>query len=205
MVETGRRPSRTLQAASLRPTGSVVLPAGRDLFHQGDRAAAIFQVETGCLRLERYTKGGSKVILHTARAGDMLAEAALFSDRYHCNAVALKNSRVQVFRKAAILETLNPGSPAHALVAVMARQLLRARQRIELRNTRSATERIMLFLELQSDSHGKFALDGTLQDIAAEIGLTREALYRGLAALERARRIRRKSGSIALVLKGAGT
>jgi len=205
MVETGRRRSRTLQAASLQPTGSVVLPAGRELFRQGDRAAAIFQVESGCLRLERYTKGGSKIILHTARAGDMLAEAALFSDRYHCNAVALKNSRVHVFRKAAILETLKPGSPAHALVAVMARQLRRARQRIELRNTRSATERIMLFLELQSDSHGKFALDGTLQDIAAEIGLTREALYRGLAALEREDRIRRKSGSIALVFKSPGT
>lgn len=174
------------------------LAAGAHLFRQGDGVTAIYQVESGCLRLERTTSSGSTIVLHTARAGEMLAEAALFSRSYHCDAVALKESRVRVFPKAAVLARLEPGSPAHALLAVLARQLMRARQRIELRNIRSAKERVMLFLELGADRAGGIALDGALQDLAAEIGLTREALYRTLASLERERRIARGSGAIRL-------
>ncbi|WP_395021370.1 helix-turn-helix domain-containing protein [Dongia sp.] len=78
----------------------------------------------------------------------------------------------------------------------MARQLHRARQRIELRNIRSAAERILHFLELEADRQGRVMVEGALQDFAAELGLTREAFYRALAALERKRRIRRDAGSI---------
>jgi CRP/FNR family transcriptional regulator, dissimilatory nitrate respiration regulator len=175
------------------------LPAGAHLFRQGDGVTAIYQVEAGCLRLERTTSSGSTIALHTARAGEMLAEAALFSRNYHCDAVALKESRVRVFPKAAVLASLTPGSPAHALLAVLARQLMRARQRIELRNIRSAKERVMLFLDLGADRMGRIALDGPLQDLAAEIGLTREALYRTLASLERERRIARGAGAIRIM------
>lgn len=39
--------------------------------------------------------------------------------------------------------------------------------------------------KISATSHGRvIAIEGHLQDIAAEIGMTREALYRSLAALE---------------------
>jgi CRP-like cAMP-binding protein len=41
-------------------------------------------------------------------------------------------------------------------------------------------------------------LRGTLKDLAAEIGLTHEALYRTLAALERSGEIKRKGEKIML-------
>jgi DNA-binding IscR family transcriptional regulator len=42
-------------------------------------------------------------------------------------------------------------------------------------------------------------LSGTLKDIAAELGLTHEVLYRTLAALERSGGIKRSRGKITLV------
>ena len=41
-------------------------------------------------------------------------------------------------------------------------------------------------------------LQGTLKDLAAELGLTHEALYRTLAALERSGEIKRAKGKITL-------
>ena len=68
-------------------------------------------------------------------------------------------------------------------MARLARQLQELRARMELRNIRSARERFLQYLRLRV--HGRrIAVEGQLQDIAAEIGITREALYRTLAALE---------------------
>lgn len=60
----------------------------------------------------------------------------------------------------------------------MARQLQELRERLELRNVRCAQERVRLCLTLRADRGGTVALPGLLQDIAADIGLTREVLYR---------------------------
>ena len=67
----------------------------------------------------------------------------------------------------------------------LAHQLQELRTRMELRNIRSARERLMQYLRLRAGIDGHtVAIEGQLQDIAAEIGVTREALYRTLAALE---------------------
>ncbi len=53
------------------------------------------------------------------------------------------------------------------------------RTRIEQRNIRSARERVRHFLILNAKANGRvFELRGTLKDLAAELGLTHEALYR---------------------------
>jgi len=54
-----------------------------------------------------------------------------------------------------------------------------------LRNIRSARDRVLQYLRLRAGIDGRsVTMEGQLQDIAAEIGMTREALYRTLAALE---------------------
>jgi DNA-binding MarR family transcriptional regulator len=64
---------------------------------------------------------------------------------------------------------------------------------------RSAKERVMLYLDLHAGSDGRTVkLRGQLQDIAGELGLTREALYRTLAGLDRAGAIEREAGRILL-------
>jgi len=175
------------------------LAEGDILFRQGDEAVAIYQIERGAVRLERQTVDGRRVVVHAARAGERLAEASLFAPAYHCDAIAVRASRVRAIPKAAALRALRDDPrAAEAFMAELARQLQRLRQGLEIRNVRSAQERTLLQLGLMAGSDGRVLLATPLQDVAAEIGLSRETLYRALAALERAGRIAREPGAIRL-------
>ena len=67
------------------------------------------------------------------------------------------------------------------------------------RNIHSARERVFQHLLLAAVPDGRtVALDGPLQDVAADLGLTREAVYRTLAALEADGMISRREGTIVL-------
>jgi CRP-like cAMP-binding protein len=173
---------------------------GEPLFRQGDPASAIFDVVTGRLRLVRRTVDDHLVALYTARPGDLLAEAALFSDVYRCDAVAATASRVHVYPKRALLSAFreNP-SLFEAFAARLAHQLWALRAQLELRNIRSARQRLLQYLLLSAGADGRtIAVEGHLQDLAADLGLTREAFYRALAALEADALIERSATDIVL-------
>jgi CRP-like cAMP-binding protein len=170
------------------------------LFRQGDKVTAIYFIEEGRLRLERRTFDGRLLFLGTTPAGEFFVEAALFSDTFHCDAVATEPSRVRVYPKAMVLNSLrtDPAS-AMAFLAHVAHQIIELRQRLELMKVRSAKERLMLYFESNAEPDGRTVeLRGQLQDIASDLGLTREALYRTLASLERAGTIERAGPRILL-------
>ena len=189
-------------SAALRE-GAVVrdLAPGEMVFRQGDSASAIFAVEQGRVRLVRHTVDDHRVALHTARAGELFAEAALFSDIYHCDAAADVPSRVRVLSKSKLLAAFDEDPQvAKRFMAILARQVMTLRTRLEQRSIRSARERILQHLALLAGEDGSTVqLEGTLIDLAAEIGLTHEVLYRNLAALERDGFVRRSQGSLVLL------
>lgn len=161
------------------------LDSGEALFRQGDKATAIFEVDSGRVRLVRHTIAQHPIVLHIARQGELFAEAALFASAYHCEAVAAAPSRVRVVPKRQLLAAFRSDPDvAERFMAVLARQIQGLRARLEERNIRSARERILHHLALTAAVDGRVAIDGTLMDLAAELGLTHEALYRALAALE---------------------
>jgi len=139
-------------------------------------------------------------VLHVAGPGETLAEASLFSPDYHCDAIASTDVVVRIYPKAALLAAFDQDpKAAQAFSATLAHQVMHLRTRIEQRNIRSARERVRHFLKLNADADGRtVALRGTLKDLAAELGLTHEALYRTLAALERSGDIKRTKGKITL-------
>ena len=170
------------------------------LFRQGDKVTAIYFVETGRLRLERRTFDGRTLILGTTPAGEFFVESALFADIFHCDAAATESSRVRVYPKALLLNTLraDPAS-AMAFLSLIAHQVMGLRQQMEIMKVRSATERVLLYLDLNAGPDGHTVdLKGELQELAAELGLTREAFYRTLASLERAGAIKREGARILL-------
>ena len=187
--------------ASLEAGSAVrVLAPGELLFRQGDPAVAIYKVESGRLRLIRRTVDDHLVILHTARRGEFFAEASLFADAYHCDAVAAVPSSVRVYPKQNAMNAMRKDPAlAMAFTARLARQLQELRARMELRNIRSARDRVLQYLRLRAGVQGRsIPVEGQLQDIAAEIGMTREALYRTLAALETEGRLTRTETAILL-------
>ena len=176
------------------------LARNETLFRQGDKVTAIYFVEAGRLRLERRTFDGRLLILGTTPADEFFVEAALFSDFFHCDAVASEASRVRVYPKAAVLNELrtDPAS-ATSFLKLVSGQIIALRQQIELMKVRSAKERVMLYFDFHAGPDGRTVnLPGPLQDIASELGLTRESLYRTLAGLERAGAIERAGARIVL-------
>jgi len=175
------------------------------LFRQGDKVTAIYFIEEGRLRLERRTFDGRLLFLGTTPAGEFFVAAALFSDTFHCDAVATEPSRVRVYPKAKVLNCLRTDpTSAMSFLAHVAHQIIELRQRLELMKVRSAKERLMLYFESNAEPDGcTVELRGQLQDIASDLGLTREALYRTLASLERAGTIER-AGPRILLKKSVG-
>jgi CRP/FNR family transcriptional regulator, dissimilatory nitrate respiration regulator len=176
------------------------LKAGEVLFRLGDKTIGLCEVMAGRVRLARFDRSGHEVVLHVAGAGETLAEASLFSPQYHCDAIASTKATVRVYPKREVLAAFerNPKA-ARAFSAALAHQVMDLRTRIEQRNIRSARERVRHFLTLNAKARRIFELRGTLKDLAAELGLTHEALYRTLAALERSGEIRRNHSKITLL------
>jgi CRP-like cAMP-binding protein len=177
------------------------LRTGEPLFRLGDQTKGLWEVVAGRVRLTRVDRSGHEIVLHVAAAGERLAEASLFSQQYHCDAIASSAATVRLYPKREVLAAFdkNPHA-ARMFAATMARQVMDLRARIEQRNIRSARERVRHFLAVNAGPDGRtVALRGTLKDVAAELGLTHEALYRVLAALERSREIRRGPGKITLL------
>lgn len=177
------------------------LKAGEALFRLGDKPLSFYEVIAGRVRLSRVDRSGREVILYIAGAGETLAEASLYSPAYHCDAIASTAATVRAYPKAALLAAFaKDRNAAQAFTATLARQVMNLRTRIEQRNIRSARDRVRHYLTVNADA-GIVTLRGTLKDLTSEIGLTHEALYRTLAALERAGEIRRSRGKIALLAK----
>ena len=143
-------PAAIRQSSALRQ-----LEADEALFHQGDKVSAIFEVEQGRLRLIRHTINNQQVVLHTARSGELFAEAALFSDRYHCDAVSAVASYVRAYSKRKLLAAFrsDPALGEH-FMASLAHQIQALRARLEQRNIRSARERVLHYLMLAAVEDG---------------------------------------------------
>ena len=174
------------------------VPAGQSLFRAGDKTVGLYEVLRGTLRLVRYDRSGREAILQSASAGDTLAEASLYASTYHCDAIATTDAVVRLYPKAPLLAELKRDPKfAQAFTAMLAQQVMGLRTRLERRNIHSARDRIRHFLAVNVGPDGRtVALSGTLKDLAADLGLTHEALYRTLARMTADGEIKRVGASI---------
>lgn len=154
------------------------LQPGEALFIAGDPVTQLALITVGRVHLLRRTVEGASVILQAAGPGDVLAEASVYTARYHCGAEAVQHSivrllAVSVFRKALRADPML----AEVWGAYLARSVQAARLRAEIRTLRKVSERIDAWL-----GEGRAVPEkGHWQDLAAELGISREALYRELA------------------------
>jgi CRP-like cAMP-binding protein len=188
--------------ASVRTAGvERTLKAGQSLFRQGSRSVGLYEVVKGTVRLVRVDRSGREAVLHSASADETIAEASLFSSTYHCDATAITDTVVRLYPKAAMLaEFRRDPKAAQAFMAMLARQVMHLRTRLEQRNIHSARERIRHYLGVNLGPDGRsVALSGTLKELAATLGLTHEALYRTLAEMQADGEIERLKGTIRLL------
>jgi CRP-like cAMP-binding protein len=155
------------------------IAAGRVLFRVNDPVLSLFVVASGGLQLVRTLPNGFQLILQRAGPGVILAEASLFAERYRCDATASEDSILSfapVRRIRAALKT--DRSLASALERHLAHEIHRARAQAETLLLKTVAERVDAWIILND---GALAPRGRWRQVASEIGVTPEALYRELA------------------------
>jgi CRP-like cAMP-binding protein len=155
------------------------LAAGDILFRAGDPVRSLFLVEAGAITLSRPLPHGAPLTLQHARAGAILAEASIFAESYHCEAMVTDDATVHVVPlqrlNAALLDQPDLSG---AWIRYLAQEVQRTRAHAELLSLKTVSARVDAWLALTDrplPPHGKW------HQLAAEIGVTPEALYRELA------------------------
>ena len=178
------------------------LSPGETLFTQGDDATAVFAVETGRVKLVRYTGEGRMVTFEVVRQGEILAESALFLETYPCTAIAQEASRIIIYPQEALRSALqNDPELAEDLTMRLINKIQTLKIRLEWFNSRAAHERLLQYLRFLSGANQTVVnLDRPLKEIAGELGFTPETLSRALARLEQQGAIARRGRLITLHL-----
>jgi len=155
------------------------LPEGGFLFHRGDPVTSLFLVPEGTIELVRHRADGGMVILQRASRNAVLAEASVFSQRYHCDAFAASPSVVLAVPMTEVRSRLAQSPDfAEAWVEYLAHEVQEARLRSEILSLRTVARRLDAWLL----SHGEpMPVKGEWKSLAHQIGVSPEALYRELA------------------------
>ena len=156
------------------------LEPGQTLFRRDDRVQSVFLVRDGSIALQRALTDGGLLTLHVAQAGNLVAEASLFSEHYHCDAVSETSATVAVLPRARLLSLLEASTQQSGLatkaMAAATRDIQSLRTRIEIMRLRRVCDRLDAYLDLyEPPAHGKWV------QVADWIGVSPPALYRELA------------------------
>ena len=159
------------------------------LFRQGAETTGLYIVLTVRVHLERVGPHGERFVIHRAKAGTSFAEASIFSDHYHCDALVIEAGEFVRIDKATVLTAFADVEFARAYGRQAAQQLQAQRQHLEIVGIRSAQERVMAGIVAG-------LLDGQVVDFAALLNLSHEATYRALRTLVEAGRVTNPSRGI---------
>lgn len=180
---------------------TLALAKGDCLFEQGKGVVNLYLINSGRVKLIRNTIDGTPLIAHTSERGETIAEASLFTEHYHCSAIADVPTNVSFVKKKELLQHLdNNPLEMKKLLAVLARQVRDLRTINEIKNIRSAKERILAYIRSNIDNNNEMVLELSLKDTAHKIGLAHETFYREIKKLEESTVIIRKGNHIKLIL-----
>jgi CRP-like cAMP-binding protein len=176
---------------------TIHLKNGQYLFTQGDSVKNIYCVNKGRIKLVRDTFEGTPILIHVAYAEESIAEASLFSKKYHCSALAGTNTEVTVYSKNELLKILQekPKSMMN-LLSQLTTQVRDLRMLNEIKSIYNAKEKVLTYLA--TEFHRDKESDLPLKDIAQKIGMAHETFYRTLKTLENDGKIERNKSQIKL-------
>lgn len=161
---------------------------GASVFLQGDSVRHVFFVCGGEIHLVRHQKSGASLVLQRAGPGAMLAEASLYSDKYHCDAIVIAKASLLAISKRDFLKRMGDSSElALAIIRRLAQELQQARLHAEILSMKTVAARLDAWLGWR----GVLPPKGEWLRLAAELGVSPEAIYREIA------KRRRRSGAAA--------
>lgn len=152
---------------------------GDHVFRQGAKVLALHRIVAGSVHLARHQPNGGTLVLQRAGPASILAEASMFSDRYHCDAIAVSATCTRAITKPVLRAALaRDPDLAEAWAAYLAREVQATRMRVEILSLRTVAERLDAWLAATGE---RLPTKGEWRSLAAEIGVSPEALYREFA------------------------
>jgi CRP-like cAMP-binding protein len=152
--------------------------AGNAVFHLGDPVKLIHFVRSGVIHLIRHQPDGASLVLQRAGPGSILAEASMFSDRYHCDARAITAARTFAISRTDLRHRISTdGAFAQMWASRLAGDVQQARLQAEILSMKTVAARLDAWLGW----HGSMPNKGEWAVLAAEIGVSPPALYREIA------------------------
>ncbi|MFM2275365.1 MAG: hypothetical protein RL211_1237 [Pseudomonadota bacterium] len=176
----------------------VQLPKATCLFKAGDKPERMFFVVSGEVILERPGLQGSPVILQRTRKG-FVSEASLKSAKYHCRGQVVANAKIIQIPIRLVRDAMD-SDPAFAgrWIGMLNKEVKRLRLQCERLSLPKVQDRFVHLLETEGDK-GCFPIGAGIKSLAAELGVTHEALYRCIYAMEKLGTLLRTATHLCLV------
>ncbi len=176
---------------------SSTVKKGTLLFQAGKKPLWMFYVMQGEVTLERHSAQGDPVVLQRTRHG-FVSEASLQSPKYHCDGRAVAHSDIIQIPLPQLAEALSQ-DPAFAgrWISMLNQEVKRLRLQCERMSMKSVKDRVLHLIHTEG-KNGSYPVNAGLKSLASELGVTHEALYRTLAALEKSKDIKREEGFLSV-------
>ncbi len=171
--------------------------ANTALFLTGDQPRWMFFVLTGEVVLERHGIDGHQACLQRCQSG-FVGEASLTSSRYHCDGRTTLSTRVTKVPIQALRQALkNDVAFAERWIAMLSREVRQLRLQNERLSLPKVQDRLLHLIETEGTG-GRYALTCSVKDLAKQLAVTHESLYRAIARLVEVGRIERGDGFLTL-------
>jgi len=154
-------------------------PAGAEIYAQGEKAGALYQVEFGAVRIYRLLADGRRQISAFHLAGETFGFEA--DATHHFFAEAINATAVRVLRLTAGADM------SRQLLPLALKGLTRAQEHLLVLGRQNAIERVAAFLVDMAERQGglqQVELPMSRMDIGDYLGLTIETVSRTLTLLE---------------------
>ncbi|HZP80275.1 MAG TPA: Crp/Fnr family transcriptional regulator [Chthonomonadaceae bacterium] len=183
-------------------------PANEALFHEGDPGYTLFVIVSGVVSIQKVTSNGETVHLASRGPGEAFGELAIIDGKPRmADAVTAVPTELLMLDRDAFVQCIQTSPQiAFAVMSYLADRIREAGVQMESRQVLDVRGRLAeRLLELAAAS-GREGADGevritarvTQQDLAEQIGTTRETINRELARMKAVQAIRMEGRSIIL-------
>jgi CRP/FNR family transcriptional regulator len=184
------------------------MPRGSSLFREGEPCRGLYLVLEGSVRVYRANRNGQEQVLQTVAAGGSLGEISLFDGgAYLASARVVENAHL-LFLPFGEVQALYRTHPevARAVVEDMGRRLrgmVALVDRLSLQDVPTRVAAAVLAYAEQAEGTVRdgliFELPRTQEELADELGTTRESVARALGRLRRAGTVRQRGARIEIL------
>lgn len=173
---------------------------GEHIFYTGDKVNGFYYVISGEIKALRSMITGTEVVMVRAQSGEYFGETALAIDNYICDAICTKNTELIFMPKSSLKVAMKNSDFSMAFSLSIAKNARRQCSRYERLRLHKAKDRMIHFLTCESNPQtGLLSWNSSLLELASELAIEPETLYRVLSELEKDKLIIRNKRQIQLI------